>query len=141
MKLSKHRLCTMLHSISGFEFDDKWGDESILCMLQQAEFSMPFYGNGMHICYDTHRLLADLHSSKSVFRDLLMDHKDEGVIISDSIIKGKDGLFLACYTDNEGLWREWVSSLYNKTVYSVCKSGKTIIASPIGAFHPKWRVR
>jgi hypothetical protein len=117
-KLSDHQLCQILYTSTGNTVFKKKliGDAVLEALFTTCDnFRAPFYIPDTFVCRERYAVYSEvLNYKKSGLVDLLKDNMNQVCLLSDSIIRGADGLFCMELTDVKSSIGDWLS--YMQTV-------------------------
>jgi hypothetical protein len=138
-KLSPHQLSQLLYSITHcVSFKAKLSSmDDILDVLFTGcdNFRAPFYIPDTFICQERYPLYSEVQKPKrSAIVDLLKDNTGQACLISDSVIRGKEGLFFTMLTEDRNYIAEWLSFLQATNLYVTEHEGDYILVSPVLSF-------
>jgi hypothetical protein len=118
-------------------FKAKLSSEGILDALFTGcdNFRAPFYIPDTFICQERYAVYSEVQKPKrSALVDLLKDNTGSACLISDSVIRGKEGLFFTMLTDDRNYISEWLSFLQTTNLYVTEHESDYILVSPVLSF-------
>lgn len=137
-KLSAHQLSQLLYSITRcVSFKGKLSlDETIDVLFTNCDnFRAPFYIPDTFVCQERYPVYSEIQKpNRSALVDLLKDNAGQACLISDSVIKGKEGLFFTMLTEDRSYISEWLSFLQLTNLYITEHDGDYILVSPVLSF-------
>ena len=115
-KLSDHQLSQLLGSVTGnkkFKANNTTSDSLLESLFVDCDnFQAPFYISDTFVCKERFPIYQEILNPKhSGFVDLLKDNLNQVCLVSDSVMKGVDGLFFIVLTDDKSRITEWFSFL------------------------------
>ena len=138
-KLSDFHLSQLLGGITGnkkFKNVSTGGDAILETLFTDCEnFRAPFYISDTFVCRERYPIYSELLTPhKSSLIDLLKENYNESCLISDSVFRGKAGLFFVTLTNDRLRITEWISFLKKLNIHSVQLNMDYFLMSSVSSF-------
>ena len=138
-KLSDFHLCQLLGGLTGnkkLKEANLKGDAILDALFTNCDnFRAPFFISDTFVCRERFPIYNELLSPhKSSLIDLLKENHNETCLISDSVFRGKDGLFFITLTEDRQRMSEWLSFLKKLNLHAVQIGTDYFLMSPVSSF-------
>lgn len=127
----------MLCAIAGVKIDDFNRDmEGVLNDLQsQGRLQIPIDALNVTVIVDRLPVLAQMGDKKSALVKILLDQPDCAILIVDSFVSGREGLYLIKYSDDKDELRSWIGLMPCPEIYVQSLGlGDFVMVAPMTAF-------
>ena len=137
--LSDHQLCQLLGGLTGnekFKKNNLRGDAILDVLFTECDvFRAPFLFSDTFVCKERFPLYTEiLKPSRSSLVDMLKENFNQVCLISDSVFKGRDGLFFVCLTDDHNKPRDWLSSMHLLNLHITQLDSDYFLMAPVRSF-------
>ena len=138
-KLSDFHLGQLLGGLTGnknFKSAATSEDSILETLFTDCEnFRAPFYISDTFVCRERYPIYSELLTPhKSSLIDLLKENYNETCLISDSVFRGKDGLFFVTLTNDKTRISEWILFLKKLNIHSVQLNMDYFLMSSVSSF-------
>ncbi len=104
----------------------------------EAGLRLPFAARRLRVVYETFSVYGDLlrFTPRCSLMQYATETPDSPMLLLDSQLPGKEGLFFAQWMADRDMISTWVNRMTNVSVYANSRGPEAIIMAPVSAFLP-----
>lgn len=138
-KVSIDQMVKMLHTLTQdniykvIDFES-WDDVVTVLASETGHYNAPFAPHELDVIPMRYPVLRQARDPKSMFIQELMDRPGLACIVSDEIIKGREGLHIAALVDDWMKSQEWLKHMKPKELLIHQLDDEYVFVSPLSCF-------